>query len=213
MEDDLGNLYVDWAGAETTSLWVDSGESYDFNRYYARRPGERSRVQSGAANVQIVVDEFSRLKDARWQFDINPVLAPIATPAPGTVKGVGEPWEHGGLALTLENIEIRAESDYGDAAARAWFVLSNHGDERKLVEIDFGYFHVLDSFGRRFSDWEGGGEAAHWVDPGDSLEFNRYYTEMAGQRSRISRGAEFVLVVVEKLGSIQFVQWQFDIVR
>jgi len=213
MEDDLGNLYVDWAGAETTSSWVDSGESYDFNRYYTRRAGERSRLPSGAAYVQIVADEFSRLKDARWHFDINPMLAPMAAPPPGTAKGVGEPWEQGELALTLENIEIRADSDYEDSAARAWFVLDNRGGERKLVEIDFGYFYILDSFGRRFSDWEGGGVVEYWVDPGDSLEFNRYYTEMARQRSRVTRGAEFVLLAVEKLGPIQLVQWQFDIVR
>jgi murein DD-endopeptidase MepM/ murein hydrolase activator NlpD len=214
LEDNLGNRYVDWEGSGTTSDWVESGESLDFDRYYTRRPGERSRVPSNAEFVRVVVDRFSRISDARWQFDINPKLPHLASPSPGTVKRVDETWERGGLALTLKNIEIRSESDSSAAAARAWFTLVNRTNERLLVEIDSGYIYLMDSFGRRFSDdSDGGGMTTQWLDPGESWEFDRYYSEMAGERSRITRGAEFVLVKIDKLGPIEEVQWQVDIVR
>jgi murein DD-endopeptidase MepM/ murein hydrolase activator NlpD len=211
--DNQGNRYVDWEGSESTSDWVESGESLDFDRYYTRRPGERSRVPSNANFVRVVVNRFSRISDARWQYDINPFLVPIAAPSPGTMKEVGETWEQGGLALTLKNIEIRAESDSSNAAARVWFTLVNRTNERLLVEIDSGYIYLVDSFGRRFSDSDGGGLTTQWLDPGESWEFDRYYSEMAGERSRITRGAEFVLVKIDKIGPIEGVQWQVDIVR
>jgi len=213
LEDSLGNRYVDWEGGGTTSVWVEPGRSLDFGRYYTRQPGKRSRVPSNAAFVQVVVDQFSRISAARWQVDINPSLSPMAVPARGTVKGVGEAWEQGGLALTLKEIEVLAESDRGDAAARAWFALTNRTSERLLVEIDLAHIYLLDSFGRRFNDWDGGGLMTRWLDSGQSWEFDRYYSEMAGQRSRITRGAQFVLVKVEKLGLLEGVQWQFDIMR
>jgi hypothetical protein len=81
------------------------------------------------------------------------------------------------------------------------------------VEIDSGYIYLVDSFGRRFSDSDGGGLTTQWLDPGESWEFDRYYSEMAGERSRITRGAEFVLVKIDKIGPIEGVQWQVDIVR
>jgi len=211
LEDSLGNRYVDWEGGGSTSAWVEAGASLDFNRYYTRQPRERSRVPSNASFVRVVVDQFSRIADARWQISINPALVPMQ--APGTAKRVGEAWEQGGLALTLKNLQIRAESDWEDASAQAWFVLSNRTNERRLVEIDFSHIYMIDSYGRRFSDWEGGGLMSQWIDPGKSLEFNRYYSEMAGQRSRITRGAGFVLLEFEGLGSIDSGQWQFDIVR
>jgi len=198
--DNQGNRYVDWEGSKSTSDWVESGESLDFDRDYTRRPGERSRVPSNAEFVQVVVDRFSRISDARWQFDINPKLPPLKPPPPGTVKRVGETWERGGLALTLKNIEIRSESDSSYPAARAWFTLVNCANERLLVEIDSGYIYLVDSFGRRFSDWDGGGVTTQWVEPGESWEFDRYYSETAGERSRITRGAKFVLVKIDKLG-------------
>jgi len=213
LEDNLGNRYVDWEGGGTTSIWVEPGKSLDFDRYYTRQPKEHSRVPSNAAFVQVVVDRFSRISAARWQVDINPPLSPMVAPVPGTVKGVSEAWEQGGLALALKKIEVRAESDGEDAAAHAWFALTNRTSERLLVEIDLAHIYLLDSFGRRFNDWEGGGLMTQWLDPGQSWEFDRYYSEMAGQRSRITRGAQFVLVKVEKLGLLEDVQWQFDIVR
>jgi serine/threonine protein kinase len=213
LEDSLGNRYVDWEGGGTTSAWVEPGRSLDFDRYYTRQPKERSRVPGDAAFVQVVVDQFSRVSGARWQVDINPALAPMAAPDPATVKGVSETWEQDGLALTLKRIEVRAESDYDAAAAQVWFALTNHTNERLLVEIDFNHIYLLDSFGRRFGDWEGGGLWTQWLEPGKSLEFNRYYSEMAKSHSRVTRGAQFVLVKVEKLGRIEGVQWQFDIVR
>ncbi len=213
LEDNLGNRYVDWDGGGTTSVWVEPGRSYNFDRYYTRRAGERSRMPSNASFVDVVVDEFSRISDARWRFEINPTLEPMGAPAPSQVKAVGETWEQDDLALTLDKIEIRAESDSGDAAGRAWFNLVNRSSERLLVESDFSRIYLIDSFGRRFSDWDGGGLESRWLDPGQSWEFNRYYTEMAGWWSRVTRNAEFVLVKVEKLGPIENAQWQFDIVR
>ncbi len=213
LEDSLGNRYVDWEGGGTTNVWVETGESYDFDRYYTRQPGERSRVPANAAFVQAVVDRFSRIVGARWQMDINPVLSSVSAPDPAMVKGVGEIWEQGDLALTLEEIEVRADSDWQDAAAQAWFMLTNVGSETALVEIDLGYIYLVDSFGRRFGDWEGGGLIVQWLEPGETVKFDRYYSEMAGQKSRVTRGSEFVLVNVDRLGGIEGAQWQFDIVR
>ncbi len=213
LEDSFGNRYVEWEGGGTTSVWIEPGKSFDFNRYYTRQPKEHSRVPSNTTFVQVVVDQFSRVTGARWQVDINPTLAPISAPSPGEVKGVGEEWQQEGLTLGLDKIEVRAESDGGDAAARAWFRLTNRTNERLLVEIDLGYIYLVDSFGRRFSEWEGGGLVTKWLDPGQEWKFDRYYSDMAGQKSRITRNADFVLVKVEKLGLIENVQWQYDIVR
>ena len=213
LEDSLGNRYLDWEAGETTSTWVEPGDSLNFDRSYTRQPQERSRVPSGAAFVQVVVDRFGRVANARWEVRINPALAPIAAPDPGSVRGVGETWEQGGLALTLKEIQVRAEGDWQEAAAQAWFVLTNRGSDRLLVEVDFGHIYLVDGFGRRFSDWEGGGRWVTWLEPGESREFDRSYSEMAGWKSRVTRGSEFVLLQVEKLGPIERAQWRFDIVR
>jgi hypothetical protein len=213
LEDSLGNRYVDWEGGGTTSLWVEPGRSLDFDRYHTRQPKQRSRVPGDAQFVQVVVDQFSRIRGARWQTDINPTLVAMPAPEPQMVKGVTETWEQEGLALTLKQIEVRAESDGGDGAARVWFSLTNRGDERRLVELDYAHIYMVDSFGRRFSDWEGGGLWTGWVEPGKTVDFDRYYSAMAGQWSRITRNSQFVLVMVEKLGFLEGVQWQFDIVR
>jgi len=129
------------------------------------------------------------------------------------VRGVGETWEQDGLALTLKEIQVRAEGDWQDAAAQAWFVLTNRGSERLLAEVDFGHIYLLDGFGRRFSDWEGGGTWVGWLEPGESREFDRSYSEMAGWKSRVTRGSEFVLLQVDRLGPIERAQWRFDIIR
>jgi hypothetical protein len=213
LEDSLGNRYVDWKGGGTTSVWVESGRSYDFNREYAQQPNEFGRVPTDVASVQVVVDEFSRIKNARWQMDLNPTLVPLAAPDPETVKGISEDWEQDGLALELDRVDVRAESDSAHAAVRVWFTLTNHTDKRRLAEVDLSYIYVMDSLGRRFVDWDGGGLITKWLDPGKSLDFNREYSEMSNQRSRVTQGAEFVLVRVEQLGPIENVQWQFDIVR
>jgi len=213
LEDSLGNRYVDWDGGGTDAIWVEAGRSFNFDRYYTRKPGERSRVPPGAEFVTVVVNRFSRIKDARWRIDINPPLLPIPTPEPGTVRRLGESWEQSGLEPTLKDIDIRAGEGGGNAAVHVWFSLVNKTGQRILVEIDFANIYVMDSFGRRFIDWDGGGLTTMWLDPGKSFDFDRYYTRAAGERSRITRGAEFVLVTVEKLGYIENVRWQIDIIR
>lgn len=213
LEDGLGNIYVDAKGGGTTSVWVEAGDSFKFERHYARQPGERSRVPSEAGAVLVVVDKFSRIRGARWQVDINPELLPIGVPSAETVKGLGEAWEQGGMALILQNIIVRAQSDSGDAAVKASYSLVNNTGERRMVEIDFSHLYVVDSFGQRFSDWDGGGLVSRWLEPGQSLDFERAYSRASGQRSRITRGAEFVLVRAERIGYLESAQWQFDILR
>lgn len=139
--------------------------------------------------------------------------APPTISSSGLVHVVGKLWEQDGVSLVVTRMDVRAESDRQDAAAQVWFALTNHGSERVLVEIDLGHIHLVDSFGQRFSDWEGGGFGAQWLDPGKTWKFNRYYSEMAGQESRVTRSAEFVLVKVDKLGPIESARWQFDIIR
>lgn len=213
MEDSQGSRYVDWEGGGTTSVWVDAGSSYDFNRYYTKRPDNRSRVPSSATHVLVTVEEFSRIGNAIWKWDINPVLTPIVPPSSQAVKPIGGNWEQNGFSLALVNADIRAESASQAAAAQLWFVLTNNTNERRLVEIDFSHIHMIDSFGRRFIDYEGGGIWAQWLDSGESLEFYRYYSEMAEESARITRGSDFVLVIAERLARIDFAQWRIDIVR
>jgi hypothetical protein len=213
VEDSLGNRYVDWETNPGTSQWIEPGATYDFDRHYTRRPGERSRVPSDAAYVRAIVDQFARISNVSWQVDINPTLVPLFTPEPATVKQVGDAWEHDGLALTVKKIDVFAESESRDSAAHVWFSLTNKGNERRLLEIDYAYFYMLDSQGRRFSDWDGGGVQTQWLDPGQSYDFDRYYSEMAGLRSRITRIADFILIRVDRLGTPTSMQWRLDINR
>lgn len=213
MEDSQGNRYIDFEGGGVTSVWVDPGSSYDFNRYYTKRPGERSRVSSSAAHVLVTAEEFSRINHATWKWEINPSLSPIDPPNPEMLKPLGAGWEQNGLVLTLANADIRAESASNPAAVHLWFAITNNTNERRLVEIDFSHIWMRDSFGRRFMDYDGGGIWAQWLDPGDSQEFDRYYSEMAEEYSRITRRSDFVLVIAEKVARIDFAQWRIDIVR
>ncbi|WP_374689724.1 serine/threonine protein kinase [Promineifilum sp.] len=211
LEDSFGTRYVDFEGGETTSVWVETGANYDFDRQYTVTPGQRSRVPGDAAFVQVTVTEFSRVKDARWQYPINAALQPVVGPAEGEAKTVGEAWEQEGLALRLADIRVLAESDSGDAAARVWFELTNTTNQEWLAEIDFGHIYLTDSFGRHFGDWDGGGIFARSIRPGDTLRFDRYYSEMSGRRSRISRGTGNVVVTVESLGRLTNALWNVPV--
>lgn len=209
LEDSFGTVYVDYEGG-TTSQWIEPGENYDFDRHYTTIVNQPSRVPADADFVQVVVDSFSRVQNARWQFDINPALNPVAPPEAGTAKAVGEVWEKDGLTLQLADLRVHADQE-GDAAARAWFVLTNSTNQEVLVDIDFGRISLRDSFGRRFGDWDGGGLFTQSIAPGRSVEFNRYYSEMSGRFSRITRGAEFVILVVDQTAGQNSVLWQLDI--
>ena len=207
LEDSLGTTYTDWDPGEKTSVWVETGDNFDFDRYYAVVPGSRSRVPADAAFVQVVATEFSRVTGARWQYDINPALQSVAEPAAGTTKSLGEAWEQDGLSLRLTGLEVLGESDYGDHAARAWFEVVNQTNQELLVEIDYGRIAVIDSRGRRFGDWDGGGLYAVTLEAGETESFNRYYSDRSGSRSRVSRGAGFVVVQAEGVGRVASANW------
>ncbi|MBP8948610.1 MAG: protein kinase [Candidatus Promineofilum sp.] len=212
LEDGQGTRYGDWEGG-LTSVWVEAGESFDFDRYYSVIPENRSRIPSDAAFVQVVVDQLSSVTAARWQYDINPQSQPAAEPPADTTRSVGEVWEQDGLALRLAELEVLADSDYGDHAARAWFELTNNTNRSLIAEVDFGHLALFDSFGRRFGDWDGGGIYAVTIEAGETITFNRYYTEMAGQYSRITSGTEWVLLTLDSVAGINTGAWRLDIVR
>ena len=211
LEDSFGNRYNDWEPGSPTSVWVETGEVFDFDRYYSLIPGTRSRVPAEASFVQVVADQFSRVSGARWQYDINPSLSPVAAPPPGTTKAVGEAWDQDGLALRLTGLEVRADSYGQDAAARAWFEIANETNQQILVEIDYGRIAVVDSFGRRFGDWDGGGLFALTLDPGETRSFDRYYSDRSGGRSRVTRGTSFVVVTAEGVGRVAQAAWQLPL--
>ena len=207
LEDSLGTTYIDWDPGEPTSVWVETGENYDFDRSYAVVPGSRSRVPADAAFVQVVAPQFSRVTEARWQYDLNPALQAVAEPAAGTTKGLNEAWEQDGLLVRLTGLEVLGESDYGDHAARAWFEVVNQTNQELLVEIDYGRIAVIDSYGRRFGDWDGGGLYAVTLEAGETQSFNRYYSDLSGSRSRVTRGARFVVVQAESIGRVAAANW------
>jgi hypothetical protein len=213
IEDSKGSRYVDYYGSKTDSVWVDAGQRFDFNRYYSRVAGQRSRVPADAKNVTVVAEKFSRLSNVRWRFDINPQLAPVPAPPPATVKKVGEAWEQNGIQLAVTNVDIRVGQYGDDAAFRVFYKATNRMNQKVLLEIDYADLYLTDSFGVRFIDYYGGGYETAWLEPGKDLEFSRYYTTRASTRSRISPGAEYVLVVVRRFSRIQNVQWQVNIVR
>ena len=212
VDDSKGNKYVDWEGG-TTSNWVEAGRSFDFHRYYSRWPKEESRVPAGVEFVNVVVKQFARIKDAVWLVRLTSVPAPLPAPAPQTVKRVGEAWEMQQLHLTLNKLEIRSASDYEDAAIQAWFTLMNASNQRMLADVDFGYIYIEDSLGQRFMDFEGGGVADTWIEPGKSTEFMRYYSTEARTKSRVTRGAEFVVLTIPRLARVEGARWKVDIVR
>lgn len=213
LEDNLGNVYGDFYGQQLTSVWVESGATYDFDRYYSEIVEQQSRIPANAKVVTIVVDTFSYIKNARWQRIMAPELVEQSAPAEDAVQAIGDGWEANGLLLRLTNLEVRSESDRDAAAFRAWFDVVNTTSQPILTEIDFGHIFLTDSFGGRFGDWEGGGLITRWIGPGERLEFDRYYSEMAGQASRIARGSQFVLVRFENLAGMASGMWQMDIAR
>lgn len=212
VEDSKGNRYSDNEGAKTDSTWVDPGKRLDFDRNYTLIPGQKSRIPSDAQFVTVVVDKFSRLANIRWRYDINPQLEALPAPPASAVKPVGTAWEQNGIQLSVTGIDVRTSS-YDDAAFRVAYKVSNRTDQRVLLEVDYADSYVVDSYGVRFMDYDGGGYDSVWLDPGKDLDFDRSYSTRAGQRSRISPGAEYVLVYVLRFSRIQNAVWQFDIVR
>jgi hypothetical protein len=212
-EDSFGIRYVDWDGGGLTSTWLNPGASYFFDRYYTIEPRERSRVPASAEYIQAHITEFSRIQNARWQFAINPMLSPLNLEDFAETKEIGETWEVDGLRITVTDTEIRTLSDREDAAARVWFNIENMTNESMLVELDLGRIYLTDSFGRRFSDWDGGGFWSFSLNSGESRSFDRYYSEMAGTFSRITRGSEFVVIQAFEVGRVPQTAWYIPIVR
>lgn len=212
IEDSAGNRYVDYDGGGTDSLWVEPGSRFDFDRYFSLRPDEHSRVPSSVENVQVLVENFSRLHDLAWQIDINPPLVPVTPPPDGSARRLNELWQQDGIELQVTNIDIRLGQGQ-PAAFHVFYKAKNNTSQRLWLDIDFSYFYVTDSFGTRFIDYDGGGIDSFWLDPEQEIEFDRYYSTRAQTQSRITSGSEFVLVHVEQFSRLQNALWQFDIVR
>ncbi len=209
--DDKGNSYIDWEGEKATSTWVEAGAEYRFDRYYTTIPGERSRVPAGTNTVWVKVAQFSRIQNVIWRYDINPVILPISKPT--DALKIGEIRGQGNLTLAITDVQISTTDSGGDAAVRVFYGLKNVGSDKIVVDIDFTKFYVLDSYGVRYMDWEGGGLTSRWLNPGDVWQFDRYYTTAYHERSRISPGSEFIVILVNECSTIQNVQWVYDIIR
>jgi hypothetical protein len=213
VEDSQGTRYVDYEGAKTDSVWVDAGKRWDFTRYYSRAPQQMSRVPSNAKYVTVVVEKFSRLSNIRWRYDINLQLSPIPAPPAASVKSINQVWEQNGIQLTVTNVDVRAGQGGSSAAFYIAYKAVNRTNQRVLLEIDWSDLYVTDSFGVRFNDYAGGGYDAVWVDVGKDFQFERYYSTQANSQSRISPGAEYVLINVRKFSRLQNAVWQYNIVR
>lgn len=211
VEDSFGTPYVDYYGGGTTSEWVEPGDTYDFDRYYSTFIEQPSRVPGNATHVKIIVDQFSRVINAVWQLDINPTPVLLAGPPPAGAKAVGDSWAREGLSLQLTELSVRAESDYEDAAAFARFTLTNASNQAAVVQIDFGSIYLLDGFGRRYGDWEGGGIVTQTIEPGRSYDFNRYFNDMSRFFGRVTRSSPYVVLVVDNTAGMDFAYWQAGI--
>jgi hypothetical protein len=211
VEDSLGNRYVDNNSKDARSFTVEPQEAYDIDRYYTQRVGVESVVPPEAEYVDVIVESFSRVSGARWRFPINVVLAPMPTPDPATVKAEGEGFEADDLQLTVDRIEVQAEQGRSFAPIEVRFSLKNNSNRRRIVEIDTSLIYVLDSFGQRYSDYRGGEILSGGIDPGENMEFTRYFSLMKNQESLVPTSADFVLVRVDRLGPIENAAWRFDL--
>jgi hypothetical protein len=210
LEDSLGNRYVQWQGQDSESVTLEPQTSKGFRKYYSSGPDEESKIPASAEFVDVVVEELSHVSDARWRFNINAPLVSMPTPEPASVKAAGESWEEDGLELTVSEIEVTAGND-ASYAARASFELKNTSNRRRLVEIDTNYIYVLDSFGQRYGNWQGGEIMSQWIEPGNEWKFVGYYSLMVGEQSTIPTDADYVLVKVEQLGTLKDKTWRYDI--
>jgi hypothetical protein len=212
LEDSLGNRYVEWQGQDTESVTLEPQASKSFSKYYSSGQDEGSKIPASAEFVDVVVEELSHVSDARWRFNINAPLVAIPTPEPSSVKAAGESWEEDGLELTVSEIEVTAGNG-ASFAAQASFELKNTSNRRRLVEIDTNYIYMLDSFGQRYGNWQGGDIISRWIEPGKSWNFDGYYSLMVGEQSTIPTDADYVLVKVEQLGPLKDKMWRYDIAR
>jgi hypothetical protein len=108
---------------------------------------------------------------------------------------------------------VRAGQSGSSAAFYIAYKAVNRTNQRVLMEMDWSDFYVTDSFGVRFNDYEGGGYDTVWVDAGKEHPFERYYSTQANSQSRVSPGAQYVLINVRKFSRLQNAVWQYNIVR
>lgn len=212
LEDSLGNRYVEWQGQDSESVSLESQASRIFRKYYSSGPDEESKVPASAEFMEVVVEQLSHVTDARWRFNINAPLVLMPTPEPASVKAAGESWEEDGLELTVSEIDVTAGNS-ASYAAHASFELKNTSNRRRLVEIDTNYIYMLDSFGQRYSNWQGGEIMSRWIEPGKAWEFVGYFSLMEGEESTVPTDADYVLVKVEQVGGIKDKAWRYDIAR
>ena len=122
---------------------------------------------------------------------------------------LGQPWENSNVSLNLIRIDIRA-SNGQDAAVQAWFSFINASGQRILVDINYDTIYLIDSFGTRYIDWEGGTNTV-WVEPGERYAFSRYYSTSRKTRSRIPSQSRFIQVIVNRFSRIENVSWYYMI--
>jgi hypothetical protein len=210
LNDSFGNKYVDWEGG-TASVWVDSGSSYSFSRYYSTNRQSKSRVPTRSGFVQVNVMKFSRIENVAWHYFINPALSPVQRPSVNTTFNIGQAIIGNNVSINLTNIDVRA-SNGEPAAVHAWYTIINNSDSRKLIEINFSHIYIIDGFNRQFIDWEGGGVVSVWLEPRQEYKFDRYYSEMSGVRSRMTSGSRYVLIKLNNILGINNAQWCYDII-
>ena len=209
--EDLDSVrYVDWGGSGVQSFWLSPGDHTIIDRYYTIVPDKTSRIPASALPVVVYVEQLSRVKNAQWVIGGKPLLTySDGDPA----RSLGSRFDLGGLAVSLKDLGIRTSADGEPAAFHASFSVGNASAQRRLLELDYSYIYIEDSFGTRYIDWEGVGTYSAWLDPGQEYVFDRYYSTEYHAESRIPVGAEYVVAVSEGIGSGQRIQWRVDIVR
>ena len=155
IEDNNGNIYVDYYGNNLLSTQVAAGGEYGFYRYYTMKPNEKSRVPPGTSIVWVKVAKFSQIENATWRYDIYPISESISPPL--TAIKTGDAFRQGDLELVVKDVYIRPSDDSNRWAVRVWYELRNVGSKRIVVDIDYAYLDVMDSSAP--ASWIGTAEA------------------------------------------------------
>jgi hypothetical protein len=209
--DASGRTYLDWDNGGPISVWVEPSASFNFDRYYSLTPGKRSRIPSSEAYAVVLVTKLSRLANARWQVPISQPL--LDQSDVGATLPLNQSWQQNGVQFMLKQLDIRAGSDDEGGAAHATLVLTNRSGQPIRLDLDFSRIAMRDSQGVRFIDWDGGGIQSQNLGPGQSVQFDRYYSVMAGVRSRVTTGAQWVVLSAANFGPVDQVQWQVNVVH
>ncbi|MCC7354590.1 MAG: hypothetical protein IT330_12655 [Anaerolineae bacterium] len=210
LTDSAGTRYNDWEGTGAESFSLEPGGSRSLNRYYSTTVRKQSRIPLSALPVTVHVAALSQVTGAQWVVSGTPV----PTYKDGDTAGqVGSALAVSDFEVTLTSIQVQASADPGAAAVRAFFSVRNKSAQRRLLELDYIYIYVEDSFGIRYIDQYGPGLASVWVDAGKEYQFNRYYSTESSKQSRVPSGASYVVIISEGIGNGTRVQWRYNIVR